>query len=299
MVKLEGMKIRSLIEAYNKYARLKYRRKYWRDLTIKEVMAYPALRDTVFEWANQEKTNFHLEKLAKPSQQSSLKILPKKDVNTIVAWLMGGSLVIIPNGKIYVIFGIDDEHASHQVTRKINNEKLRHPLLPIVQLSSVNKVPSNSVKNNKIRVFLKKLVVHFQPIGLLLPNDKPKSTSLYVFYGGEFFETLIRRINEESRARVFIYVSSANITTTGANTTLEGVINDFSSSKNIVGVVDGGDLKKQSIDNNSSTIVQCSVDGELAYYRLGYPPKEQIDFFAAKHGIKINDLPGTRETNVR
>ncbi len=94
-------------------------------------------------------------------------------------------------------------------------------------------------------------------------------------------------------------MSSANITTTGANTTTEGVQRDFAFSKYIVGLVDEGDLKKQSHDNNSTTIIECSRDGKLTYYRLGCPPKVHLDHFAARFDIKINRLPTTRQTIAR
>ena len=297
----------NLVNAYNKYARLKYRRKYWRDLKPEEIASYPALRETVMNWACQEKImpasqkeSFETslkEKYSKPLKQISLKIFNKKDIDKLAASLIKGNLLIIPNGKIYVIFGADDEHSTNETTKKINIEKLRHPSMPIVRLSSVDVVPSSYVQNDNIKGFLSSLVSHFQPIGLLLPDKQ--NTSMYVFYGGDFFEELIRKINQVSKTKTFVYVSSANITTTGANTTAEGVLKDFGSCKYIVGIIDEGDLKKQSQDNNSTTIIECLENGELTYYRTGYPPKDQIDIFADKQGIKINNLPTTRQTIAR
>lgn len=299
----------NLIKAYNNYAKLKYRRKYWRDLKPEEIASYSALRETVIRWACQEKIiptsqkenleNLLKEKYSKPLQQKPLRIFHKKDIDEIVTLLINGDLIVIPNGKIYVIFGADDEQSSSETTKKINIEKLRHHSMPIVKLSSIYAVPSDYVQNNDIRVFLSSLVSHFQPIGLLLPNRKPENKNLFVFYGGEFFEELIRKINHVSRTKTFVYVSSANITTTGANTTDEGVLKDFGTSKYIVGIVDEGDLKKQSQGNNSSTIIECLENGRLTYYRLGYPPKDQIDVFADKYDIKINNLSTTRQTIVR
>lgn len=201
----------NIIKAYNEYAKLKYRRKYWRDLKPEEIASYSALRERVIRWACQEKIipssqkenfeNFLKEKYSKPLKQKPLRIFHNKDIDEIVTLLINGDLIVIPNGKIYVIFGADDEYSSNETTKKINIEKLRHHSMPIVKLSSIDVVPSDYVQNYNIRVFLSSLVSHFQPIGLLLPTMNPENKTLFVFYGGEFFEELIRKINHISRKK--------------------------------------------------------------------------------------------------
>ena len=99
---------------------------------------------------------------------------------------------------------------------------------------------------------------------------------------------------------VDILVSSANITTTGANTTAKGVVHDFCYSDFIWGVVDEGDLKlKADSNNNSTTIIECAPDGELSYYRIGYPSQHELDDFARHHGVQIAALPTSRKSKAR
>ena len=100
--------------------------------------------------------------------------------------LLNGGLVVIPNGKIYVIFGVDDENSSNETTKKINIEKLRHRSMPIVKLSSAHIVPLDYVQSNNIKKFLVMLVARFQPIGLLLPTSSSVNKEMFVFMV-EFF----------------------------------------------------------------------------------------------------------------
>lgn len=297
-----------LVENYNQYAKQKYRRKYWKNLTPEKVRLHNSLREAILNWGLQEHKITSIQKHAlenllnqTESTTSGKKMLKlsKKDMDQIVKLILDGHLIVIPNGKIYVIFGADDDQGTHETIRKINTDKLRHANMPIVKLSSVSAIPYENIKNKKIKEFLDKVISAFQPIGLLVPDKKVNSKSLYVFYGEKFFEELIKKIQIVAKKKIHIFVSSANITTTGANTTAEGVLNDFSSSKYIAAIIDEGDLKKLSKDNNSSTIIECSEKGELAYYRLGYPSEYQLDEFARPYGVKINALPTTRQTSVR
>ncbi len=300
--------LKQLANEYNLYAKQKYKRLLWKNLTQREIASYTPLREVVLNWVVENKKITEDEKIVLEQQlvkkalklsQQNITVLNKNDMPVIIDKLLHGQLVVIPNGKIYVIFGVDDPHYTYKTMKKINADKVRHAYLPIVRLASVKNIPYERVQNPSIQKFLDLLVNSFQPIGLLLPDKKQNKKSMYVFYGGNFFEKLISNLRQTAKTPIDIYVSSANITTTGANTTAVGVLKDFFFSKYISAVVDSGDLKQQSQGNNSTTIITCSDKGELEYFRIGYPSKENIDAFASKHGVIIRKDTNTRTTFTR
>ena len=98
---------------YNAFCKGKYQRQLWRDFSLQEIAHYPALREAVLNWALKEyqlstarvceikswlKACYgeHL----KPSRE--LQVL-EKDLVVIANALSSEQLVVIPNGKIYVI----------------------------------------------------------------------------------------------------------------------------------------------------------------------------------------------------
>jgi tRNA A37 threonylcarbamoyladenosine synthetase subunit TsaC/SUA5/YrdC len=303
-------KFQNSVREYNKYARTYYQRLFWRNLWPEEFVHYSSLQEILISWAYKEgrinddqkealKEFLQDKQFSNPVTKRELKLFKPHDIDEIVDALLNGDLAVIPNGKIYVIVGIDDEGSTNRTTIKINREKLRHPLMPVVRLSFSDSIPYKNVRDPNVKNFLDQLVRKLHPIGLLLPNKLGGKYLLYVFYGNGFFRALREKIEDKARKKCNIYVSSANITTTGANTTVEGVLRDFSLSTFIVGVLDAGDLKGKSIHADSSTIIKCSASGNLTYYRIGYPSKEEIDRFAKSLAIKIKEVSETRYTFSR
>jgi tRNA A37 threonylcarbamoyladenosine synthetase subunit TsaC/SUA5/YrdC len=287
----------------------KYQRLYWRDLSLDEVITRSSLRSVVLEWAQHQAIITASEKkiieqeLGLYQRAVVSKKIPffnkKDDFVSILNGLLAGNIVIIPNEKIYVMFGVDDDCGSYSMQAKINTEKLRHPLMPLAELSSLEKLKVVDFKTSLIKNFCLQLIKQFQPIGLLLPEKDSVNTKLHIFYPGFFFEKLRRSILKKKSEISHIYVSSANLTTTGAHTTAEGVMTDFGYSQVIAGVVNDGDLKRNYEINNSSTIIEYVPERGLSYFRVGYPSQTSIDNFAKNFGVVIMNAPHTRQSLVR
>ena len=307
-VKIDS-RLLDLVNKYNHYCKKKYKRPYWRDLTLMEIVTHQSLSNALLKQGQHfglsSNESFKMNIIFQ-QMRAKLKKKPRKlnsisegEIEVIVNELLDGNLVVIPNSKIYVLFGVLAEGYNTKADKKINEEKLRHPNLPVARLGSNNFSEFERIHNSNTKEFLKELVKTKRPIGILISkSSETKKSNLYIYYPGEFFVELEDRISNTVGGKYEILVSSGNLTTAGANTTAEGICQDFAFGRHVSGVIDKGDLKKNSEGNNSTTIISCTETGGLSFYRLGYPRREEVEAIANNSGVTVEYIKGTRHTLV-
>jgi len=298
--------LESAVEAYNLYCRREYRRPQWRDLRIDEFIRHASLANTLLGWTERNgwapETTRAIRRVVHdrheqlPRQDRRIPSITAPDPSALARILTNGDLAIVPNSQIYVFFGADDRKSTAS-RAKINQAKLRHPEQQLVELALNESVIADYVHCNRVRGFLEELVDRMRPIGLLF--DAEIDTTLFVFYPGQLFKDLQGALQSEAGADLRVWVSSANLTTCGANTTAGGVQRDFGACADVAAMLDQGDLREDSSANNSTTIVRVRDSGSLEYYRLGYPGPREIDRFAAERGLHIKLAHGTRTTTAQ
>lgn len=287
-----------ILAQYNAWAKEKYKRPFWRNIQQSDLLQAPSLVSHVRKWAGLDVAQptladgYNYSKVVDPEQPESIGIVSEA--------LLGGGLVIIPNGSIYVFFGLKDcelRQERSNVRFLINQTKLRHPLLPIVRLADSPAHLMQNLGKASVRQPLEELASCFRPIGFLLPRVGGGRT-MHVLYDAPFVQALQDNLRFLLGRDPVLYVSSANFTTMGAHKTLEGVLYDFGTNPSVRLIVNGGTLKMSGNENNSSTIIEVDETRELTFFRIGYPPEDRIRQFLEQRGVQISVTPYTRTTSV-
>jgi len=284
----------NLIDDYNKAQKSRYCRGVWRNLTLDDVASHPALGKHILKWgcdssitSEVRSSAYALDLLAStsPGEPSVNVHLPANDASLeiISAALLNDELVIIPNGHIYVIFGL----ANDAVKQKINNAKLRDPNQELVYLGFDDDDVLRNITAGGLKNLVKDLLAN-KPIGFRLASGGG-ATEVIVFYKDEFVEKLQKQLSSKDKdARLF--VSSANLTTMGSTSDLNTVLRDFSQI--VKNVVKGDNM--DALQNQSTTILDVSNKMSATYYRIGYPSQATIDDIARKHNMYVQKTNRTR-----
>jgi len=132
MLKASGEEYQKYLDAYNIFLREKYRRPYWKDLTFFDFSNHKLLLDGFFQWlANNSKFDFikqdellaYINSIKSNTlSKKKIKIYSRLEIDSVAEELLKGNLMVISNGKIYVIFGVDDKKSKRIC--KVNYNKI-------------------------------------------------------------------------------------------------------------------------------------------------------------------------------
>lgn len=288
--------LKKQLDNFNDYIENKYKRGVFRyDFTLSDIIRNPRLIMSLKNYTKVEQLRNKLEHIYQKrtaeimnNDINNSEIISYSDdnVENITNLLLNGNLVAIPNGCIYVLFGL--QQINNDIKKKINTTKTRNEKQPLAKLVSPESLPLESNKNINETILLD-IIAKFYPIGILMNNE------LFIIYNNSFFNRLFTSLNNKIQNPT-LYVSSANTSTTGSNVTLNDTKIDL-EWKGVKYFINGDDINKTN--SNSTTIIL--FEDKLSFYRVGSPKPEEInEFISKKYGEKhtISMTPSTRISEI-